>query len=89
MGVIYILTNPSFPDYVKIGYADDLEKRLIELNRSECIPFAFRPYAIYEIRGRLQDRKIHGIIDRLYPSLRAIDEFNGKPWVKEFFARRL
>ncbi len=20
-GVIYILTNPSFPDYVKIGYA--------------------------------------------------------------------
>ena len=27
-GVIYILTNPSFPDYVKIGYADDIEKRL-------------------------------------------------------------
>ena len=23
-GVIYILTNPSFPDYVKIGYADDV-----------------------------------------------------------------
>ena len=27
-GVIYILTNPSFPDYVKIGYADDIDKRL-------------------------------------------------------------
>ena len=26
-GVIYILTNPSFPDYVKIGYADDVNKR--------------------------------------------------------------
>ena len=26
-GVIYILTNPSFPEYVKIGYADDIEKR--------------------------------------------------------------
>ena len=26
-GVIYILTNPSFPDYVKIGYADDIDKR--------------------------------------------------------------
>lgn len=25
-GVIYILTNPSFPDYVKIGYATDIEK---------------------------------------------------------------
>ena len=45
-GVIYILTNPSFPDYVKIGYADDIDKRLKQLNRSECIPFAFRVYAI-------------------------------------------
>lgn len=27
-GVIYILTNPSFPEYVKIGYADDLKQRL-------------------------------------------------------------
>lgn len=37
-GVIYILTNPSFPEYVKIGYADDIDKRLQQLNRSECIP---------------------------------------------------
>ena len=27
-GVIYILTNPSFPDYIKIGYAKNLERRL-------------------------------------------------------------
>ena len=27
-GVIYILTNPSFPEYVKIGYAAKLEERL-------------------------------------------------------------
>ena len=39
-GVIYILTNPSFPEYVKIGYATDIEKRLKTLNRSETIPFA-------------------------------------------------
>lgn len=32
-GVIYILTNPSFPDYVKIGYADNIDKRLKQLNR--------------------------------------------------------
>lgn len=23
-GVIYILTNPSFPDYEKVGYADNI-----------------------------------------------------------------
>ena len=44
-GAIYILTNPSFKEYVKIGYADDVEKRLQQLNRSECTPFAFRIYA--------------------------------------------
>ena len=54
-GVIYILTNPSFPDYVKIGYADDIDKRLKQLNRSECIPFAFRVYATYEVNSRLSD----------------------------------
>jgi len=30
-GVIYILTNPSFPQYVKIGYATDVKQRLDEL----------------------------------------------------------
>ena len=39
-GVIYIFTNPSFPEYVKIGYADDIDERLKQLNRSECTPFA-------------------------------------------------
>lgn len=36
-GVIYILTNPSFPDYVKIGYATDIKKRLAQLNRTENV----------------------------------------------------
>lgn len=64
-GVIYILTNPSFPDYVKIGYADDVNKRLKELNRSECIPFAFRLYAYYEVPQRLTDKKLHELIDMI------------------------
>ena len=85
-GVIYILTNPSFPDYVKIGYADNAEKRLVDLNRSECIPFAFRIYATYEVPKRLTDLSLHNLIDKLNPTLRAIDTFNGKPRKKEFYA---
>ena len=85
-GVIYILTNPSFPDYVKIGYATDIEKRLKQLNRSECIPFAFRVYATYDVSTPLQDRELHGLIDRLNPELRAIDTFDGKTRTKEFYA---
>lgn len=85
-GVIYILTNPSFPEYVKIGYADNIEKRLGQLNRSECIPFAFRVYATYEVNSRLSDLKIHSIIDKLNPNLRSIDNFNGQKRVREFYA---
>lgn len=85
-GVIYILTNPSFPDFVKIGYADDIEKRLQQLNRSECVPFAFRVYATYEVNSRLSDLKIHSIIDKLNPNLRSIENFNGQKRVREFYA---
>ena len=80
-GVIYILTNPSFPDYVKIGYADDIDKRLKQLNRSECIPFAFRVYATYEVNSRLSDFKLN-------PDLRSVDEFNGQKRVREFYAMK-
>lgn len=85
-GVIYILTNPSFPEYVKIGYADDVKKRLAQLNRSECVPFAFRVYATYEVSSRLSDIKIHEIIDKLNPNLRSIENFEGKKRVREFYA---
>ncbi|WP_041137881.1 GIY-YIG nuclease family protein [Beduini massiliensis] len=85
-GYIYILTNPSFKEYVKIGYADDVQKRLNQLNRSECIPFAFRIYAIYEVEMRLSDKKIHSIIDKLNPNLRSIETFAGKKRVREFYA---
>lgn len=85
-GVIYILTNPSFPEYVKIGYADDVDRRLKQLNRSECTPFAFRIYATYEVNSRLSDLKIHSIIDKLNPNLRSIENFNGQKRVREFYA---
>ena len=85
-GYIYILTNPSFPEYVKIGYADDVKQRLAQLNRSECVPFAFRVYATYAVDSRLSDTKIHAIIDKLNPNLRAIDKFGGKKRIREFYA---
>lgn len=84
-GCIYILTNPSFPHFVKIGYADDVDRRLLELNRSECIPYAFRLYAYYKVNARLTDMKLHSMIDKLNPSLRSVEEFNGKTRKREFY----
>ena len=85
-GVIYILTNPSFPDYVKIGYATDIKKRLAQLNRSETIPFAFRVYAVYEVERKLTDKELHKLIDILNPGLRTIETFDGRERIKEFYA---
>ena len=85
-GVIYILTNPSFPAYVKIGYADNVERRLQELNRSECVPFSFRVYAVYQVSTRLSDKSVHAIIDKLNPNLRAIEVIKGKKREREFYA---
>ena len=85
-GVIYILTNPSFPQFVKIGYADDVNRRLKELNRSECVPFSFRVYATYAVNSRLSDLKLHSIIDKLNPNLRAIECEKGHTRKREFYA---
>lgn len=86
VGYIYILTNPSFPDYVKIGYADNVKARVNQLNRTECTPFAFRIYATYAVSGRLRDVPVHELIDMLNPALRSRDEINGKPRIREFYA---
>ena len=85
-GVIYILTNPAFPQYVKIGWAQDLEERLKQLNRSETIPYAFRAYAVYDVESKLTDKALHAIIDGINPNLRTIENFDGKKRVKEFYA---
>lgn len=85
-GCIYVLTNPSFPDYVKIGYADDVNKRLKELNRSECVPFSFRLYGYYLVPKKLTDLALHKIIDKLNPDLRSIENIDGKQRKREFYA---
>lgn len=74
-GVIYTLTNPSFEQYVKSGGADDIDKRLTQFNRSECIPFEFRVYATYGVNSRLSGLNLHAIIDKLNPHLRSIENF--------------
>ena len=85
-GYIYILTNPSFPPYVKIGYADNVERRVKELNRTECTPFGFRMYAYYKVSSRLKDKALHALIDILNPTLRSVDNIDGTIRTREFYA---
>lgn len=84
-GSIYILTNPSFPDYVKIGYSKNVEERISKLNNSEAVPFGFRLYATYDVETQSADKVLHKMIDKLNANLRSIDTINNKIRVREFY----
>lgn len=81
--VVYILTNPQYPGYIKIGYASDLKQRLQSLNTGALVEF--KPYAVYETPKNLGDIEIHKIIELLNPILRASKFNSGKVALKEFF----
>lgn len=85
VGSIYILTNPSFPEYVKIGYADDVNKRVQQLNSSEAVPFSFHIYATFDVIERLTDKKLHDFIDKINPDLRSKEKVGDKIRVREFY----
>ncbi len=85
-GYIYILTNPSFKEWIKIGYADNVEERVKILNSHETTPFAFRIFATYEVPSRLRDKSVHELIDLLNPTLRSREVVEGKSRVREFYA---
>ena len=77
-GYIYIMYNPKMPDIVKIGYADDVEKRRKQLSRPSNIPVPYKVYATYEVKERLSDISLHKLICDINPELRIANN-------KEFF----
>lgn len=88
-GLIYILTNPSFPNYVKIGKTTNLDQRLRSLNNPSCLPFSFRVYATYKVESGLDkvENSIHNLIDKINYELRAREMTEaGKLREREFFA---
>lgn len=80
---IYILTNPLYAGYVKIGYATDLVARLASLNTGMLRNFDM--YAVYETPNKLADKQFHALIDDLAPIVRARVIAGQKIQDKEFF----
>ena len=87
-GFIYILTNESFhrDNWIKIGYAEDVDKRVKELSNTS-VPLPYEVYCTYEI-PRIQgtkdpDKLLHDLITKLNPSLRISPNrefFEMLPW---------
>lgn len=68
-GYIYIMTNPALLNMVKIGYATDVEDRRKSLSTT-ALPYEYEVYATYETSGKLEDKQVHKLIDKLNPDLR-------------------
>ena len=63
------MVNPGWQDKVKIGYADDLEKRRKDFSGTG-FPDPSHVYAAYAVKERLEDTDIHDLIDELNPEFR-------------------
>ena len=68
-GYIYIMTNPTLINMVKIGYATNVEERRKQLSTT-ALPYEYEVYATYETNGNLEDKKLHQLIDDLNADLR-------------------
>ena len=59
MPIIYILTNQSMPDTIKIGITDNLERRVKELDNTS-MPLPFECYYAVEVEDASKiEKKIH------------------------------
>ena len=63
MPIIYILTNQSMPDTIKIGITDNLERRIKELDNTS-MPLPFECYYAVEVEDASKiEKKIHEGLD--------------------------
>lgn len=59
MAIVYVLTNPAFDRYVKIGRTSDLEQRLRQLDNTS-IPLPFRCEFAIEVPDEIEaERLVH------------------------------
>lgn len=59
MGIVYVLTNPAFDNYVKVGRTIDLEQRLKQLDNTS-VPLPFRCVFAVEVDDEVAvERLVH------------------------------
>lgn len=64
-GFVYIFTNPSMPNYVKIGQTKNIRNRLRELDTTG-VPVQFEPYfTIKTSKYKVLEKVIHRELDKL------------------------
>jgi predicted transport protein len=86
-GLVYILTNPSLDNYIKIGVTEDLESRLKALNNKTAIPLSYRVFATLKVDVEKM-KKVEQLVHKYFNQYRAKEiDNNGKVTrSREFFS---
>ena len=64
MEIVYILTNPAFPDYIKIGRTTNLKQRLLSLDNT-ALPLPFECYYAVEVNdSKKVEKLLHQSFDK-------------------------
>lgn len=83
--MVYLLSNESIPDWVKIGRTNAIDRRLKELYNTS-VPLPFKLVDSIQTNSsadaHLLERSIHSIIDTLNPSLLKQTEANKREFFK-------
>ncbi len=70
-GYVYLFVNHEYGEnIIKIGFTNNIDRRLHELNSQSGVIGRFELYAYYETSQELADTPFHDLIDRLNPDLR-------------------
>ena len=59
MGIVYILNNPAFDNYVKIGRTIDIEQRMKQLDNTS-VPLPFRCVFAVEVDDEVMEFYLEG-----------------------------
>lgn len=84
--MIYILTNRAFPNFIKIGCIDDIDKKLKQMNRNEILPFEFQLYAEFNVDSTLADKELTKLLSGLINSESTTEASEGRENCTGFFA---
>ena len=67
-GSLYVLTNKAFPDYIKVGYAENVSTAVKQINGTNPAPFPYGVFCTYAVEADRADVIFRNLLSCISPS---------------------
>ena len=84
-GVIYIIVNSMLPKQSKVGYAEDAEKVVNQLNKQGMFKGAYSLYATYETAAVADDKQVYKLFATLNDDISIVEVPEGRNTTSEYY----